>query len=218
MILALHRVSSRAVFDPNSPSSKRIFAELQNPQVRSSLLRYAAWRTDSQADAEDLLADAIERVCDPDRKPWDPAKASFFRHIRLVMDDIATVRARGGRARFEVVDSKLAHDEAMGDRAPLPDGALHEHRQLAWLRRLESILLGQVEGKDPIAASLLRAAQDGIEEPAEQAATIGCRVEEVYEALRRLKYRGARIKAEEEQAEAQRMKETRERTKKEPGK
>jgi DNA-directed RNA polymerase specialized sigma24 family protein len=206
------------VFDPNAPSSKRVLTELQNPQVRRSLLRYAAWRTDSQADAEDLLADAIERVCDPDRKPWDPTKASLFRHIRLVTDDIATVRARSGRARFEVVDSKLAHDATTGEPAPLPDEALHEHRQLAWLRRLGRILLGQVEGKDPIAASVLRAAQDGIEEPAEQAAAIGCRVEEVYEALRRLKYRGARIKAGAEQADAQRMKETREGTKKEPGK
>jgi hypothetical protein len=49
-----------AVFDRNAPSTKRAVVELLKKDVHEQLLRYASWRTSSDAAAKDLLADAIE--------------------------------------------------------------------------------------------------------------------------------------------------------------
>lgn len=211
----MHRIHSRPVFDPDASSSKRAIAELHKKDVRDKIKKYATWRTSCAADADDLVADAMECVCDPDRKPWDDAKRTFFAHIRRVMDDLAIERARGGYARFEVVDSELAVDESTVDPAPRPDEALHDERKLAWMRRLGDLLLGRLGDRDPIATKVFRLACQGIEDPVEQAAAIPCRVDEVYEAQRRLKYRGGCIKAEDREAEATRVKAAREQAKKE---
>jgi DNA-directed RNA polymerase specialized sigma24 family protein len=213
--LTLHRrYGCTAVFDGNAPSSKLALAELQQERVRTSLKKYAVWRTGSEVDAEDLLADGIECVCDPDRKPWDPAKGSFFRHMRLVMDGIAIEQARGGHRRFEVPDVGITFDQGTVDPKPLADEALHAERDLAWLRHLGTVLMGRLREKDPIARKVFEVACEGVEEPQEQARRIGCPVEGVYEALRRLRYHGAKVRAEEDQAEAERMKRAREEARK----
>ena len=204
-----------AVFDPEAPSSKLALAELHKKATRESLHKYAVWRTDSEADAEDLLADAIEWTCDPDRKPWDPAKGSFFRHMRLVMDRIAFNDARRGAGRFERADEGITFGEGTLDPHPLPDEALHEGRKLAWLRRMGSVLLERLQRKDPLAAKVFQVACEGVEDPQEQAERIGCPIEDVYEALRRMRYRGATIRTQDEQAEAERMKRARSEPKKE---
>ena len=65
------------------------------------------------------------------------------------------------------------------------------------------MLLAQLEKTDPIAAKVFRIVCEEEEERAsEQAARIGCTVEEVYAAMRRLRYQGAKIRAEDEQASA----------------
>lgn len=209
-----HGYGCAAVFDKNAPSSKLALAELQQERVRTNLKRYAMWRSKSEVDAEDLLADGIECVCDPDRKPWDPAKGSFFRHMRLVMDRIAIERARGGHRRFEVLDEGITFDQGTVDPKPPADEALHAERNLAWLRHLGTVLMGRLRGKDPVALKVFEVACEGVEEPQEQAKRMGCPVEDVYEALRRLRYNGAKVRAEEEQAEAERMKRAREEARK----
>jgi hypothetical protein len=55
----------------------------------------------------------------------------------------------------------------------------------------------------------MQLARDGIDEPSEVAKEIGCKVEEVYEAQRRLKYHGKQIRAEAEAEEAKRLAEVR---------
>jgi len=202
------------VFDRNAASTVLAIAELSKKDLYDKLRKYALWRTSSTADADDLLADAIEWVCDPQRKPWDPAKGSFFRHMRLVMDTLAIEIARGGRARFEVVSSKLAFNEKTPDVATSADDALHDARTLAWLRRLGQRLLAKIGDKDPLATKVFIAACEGAEEPHEQAAKIGCSVEEVREAQRRLRYQGAGVKAQDQQEEAARMNALREEAKK----
>jgi DNA-directed RNA polymerase specialized sigma24 family protein len=212
--LVLQRVHWRAVFDPNAPSTKRAIAEIHDKEVSDKLRRYALWRTGSKADADDLLADAIECVGDPDRRPWDPTQITFFRHMRRVMDGLVIDLARSGRARFEVVSSTLAFDEDTSDPAPSAEDALHKARKLARWKRLGNLLLSKLEDRDPFAKRLYDAACAGAETADEQAAQLRCRPEEVYEALRRLKYRGARILDEDTQAEAARMKALREKAKK----
>jgi hypothetical protein len=203
-----------AVFDRNAPSTKRAVAELCDKDMHERLFTYALWRTASDAGAKDLLSDAIECVGDPSRKPWDPDKASFFRHMRLVMDTLAIEGARKGYGRFEVVDSRIAVDTTEADPSPVADQALDDHRDLARLKAMGDLLLADLGDSDPVATKVYRAACEGIEEPSEQAAHIGRRVEEVYEALRRLKHRSARIRKAYEAREAERMKDARQSAKK----
>jgi hypothetical protein len=67
---------------------------------------------------------------------------------------------------------------------------------------------------DPLCVRIYEAACKNEETPAEQAARLGVPVEEIYEALRRLKYRAAIAMAEWRKEEAQRMFEARQVAKK----
>jgi hypothetical protein len=203
------------VFDRDAPSTKRVIEELKKPRARERLFRLAMWRTHSEQDADDLVQGALECVCDPERRPWDPAEKTFLIHMSDVMRDIHYEQGRSASARHEVVDSTLARDDATVDSAPLADEALDAHRELARLRDMSERLLADLGEKHPIATKALRLsmAMEGVESPAEQAEKIPCRVEEVYEAYRVLKYHGRLIRAEEEEAEARRMRERREKSK-----
>jgi len=202
-------IVSRAVFDKDAPSSKRVFDELADEKTRASLLKYALWRAKTESDAQDLVADAIECACDPDRKPWDPAKRSFFRHMRFVMDDIAIERARTGYGRFEEVGSDIEFDQVLVDPRPLADEALDAARTPDRLRRLGERLRDRVKDTDPLAAKVLDACGLGLETVEAQASHAGCTEKEAYEAFRRLVYHGAKIVEQEAEARARRMKEAR---------
>jgi DNA-directed RNA polymerase specialized sigma24 family protein len=202
------------VFDKDAPSSLRVFDELAKDSVRKQLHRYAVWRTGDDDDARDLVADALVLVCDPDeKKTWDPAKKSFFGHMRRVLDDLAIIRQRVGRGRFETRETDLiratrdphAFPDPAGEHDP-PDAALGGHFERAWLRGLAERLLQRLRGRDERAVEVYDAACIDAE-PAEQARQLGIPVEEVYEAHRRLRYHGAIVKTDWERAEAARMSE-----------
>ena len=72
-------------------------------------------------------------------------------------------------------------------------------------------LLAEIGAEYPIAKECFELNSRGIDKPEEQAALLGCSVEDVYEANRRLKYHGERIRNEWEAPENLRMKELRER-------
>jgi DNA-directed RNA polymerase specialized sigma24 family protein len=215
-------IRSGPVFDKNAPSSQRALAEIAKDKVREDLHRYAYWRTGDPDDAKDLVAEALEVVLDPQRKPWVDPRISFGRHMRRVMDDMAIEKARTGRGRFEINERDLI--AATGDpnafpdlaaRRPPPDEELHALRELAWLQGLGDILLSTLRGKDDVAVAVYEAACLGHEEPAEQAQYLGVPVEEVYEAHRRLRYHAARILEPWRKEEAQRMFDARQRARKE---
>jgi DNA-directed RNA polymerase specialized sigma24 family protein len=200
------------LFDKNAPTSKLVFAELAKEGVRTQLHRYATWRTRDEDEAKDLVANALVLVCDPaKKKTWDPDKRSFFSHMRRVMDDVAIQQKRVGAGRFEINESTLVRKSGDPDAFPDPadehepaDEQLGGHRDLAWLRRLGAILLERLKVWDEKAIAVYHAACIH-EEPADQAKHLGIPVSEVYEAHRRLRYNGLRLKDERQQAEAARM-------------
>jgi DNA-directed RNA polymerase specialized sigma24 family protein len=179
------------------------------------LLKLALWRTNNVADAEDLIADAVIVASDPVKRSWPPTRG-FLLHMSLVMRDLAIEGWRSARARHEVVDHTLAHDETSVDPAAAPDEALHHGRKLHWLRTLGARLRADrvADGNHPLDVEILDLGPLGIDAPAELAEALGRSVEEINEALRRLRYNGARIRAEYEAAEARRMAEARARAKK----
>ena len=72
----------------------RALEELAKDGQRARLVRLALWYTASAADAEDLVSDAVERVCDPDDSPWDPSNRSFLAHFDQVMRHLADAQRR----------------------------------------------------------------------------------------------------------------------------
>jgi DNA-directed RNA polymerase specialized sigma24 family protein len=207
------------VYDPRAPSSLLALAEYGKPEVARKLIRYANWRTRDVDEAKDLVADALMRVCDPDDKPWDPQARSFFRHFRRVMDDDAIEAARTGPGRFEVSRLQGKDDENDDDvfdrvvhRVPGPDAQLNAGRRLAWLREMMDILVARIGRKDPLSMRIWRLVCDKKlhDEPEEYAEALGVHVTEIYEALRRLRYHGAKVRAGWEAKEKQRMDQLRE--------
>src|ERR1017187_1284444 len=142
-------VGSSPVFDEDSPLSKRVREQLADKTVLANLLKYARWRTKTEWDAEDLLGDAIASACEPNRKPWDPTKRTFFRHMRFVMDDLAIENARSGYARFEEVGSEIDFDEILVDPRPLADDALDAARTPGRLLRWGERLRDRVKERAP---------------------------------------------------------------------
>jgi DNA-directed RNA polymerase specialized sigma24 family protein len=202
------------VIDFEAPSTQLAIAEMEKKEVRTRIFKFAVWRCQSEDDAKDLVADAMLLVYDPARKPWDPAKCSFFAHMRVVLHALASDHARGGRARFEVEDADLAVSDRTPNKSPRADEQLHDQRKLAWMRRLGVLLVAAVEKKHPLAKQVFDVYCQGAEKPAEVAQAIGCRVEEVYEAMELLKYHAKQIRAEDEEAERRRMNEAREKAEK----
>jgi hypothetical protein len=199
------------VYDPRAPSSVLALAEYGKPEVARKLIRYANWRTRDTEEAKDLVADTLMRVCDPQDKPWDPQACSFFSHFRRVMTDDAIEAARTGEGRFEESRQEDEVFERVVSVVPAPDAQLNAGRRLEWLREMMDILVARIGHKDPLSMRIWRLVCDNRhDEPEEYAEALGVPIEAIYEALRRLRYHGARAREQWEAQEARRMVELRE--------
>ena len=194
------------MYDPKAPSSELALAEYLKPEIADRLLKYALWRTRSLADAKDLVADAFIRVCDPDDRPWDPARGSFFRHIRMVMGDDFREEARWGFKAREVVDTEHEVFDRVVDPIPQPDAALQHKRKFEWMRGMMTTVLERLRDKDSLVLGIWDLACEGRhDEPDDFAEALGVSRPEVYEALRRLRYHAAKVREAWEEEELERM-------------
>jgi DNA-directed RNA polymerase specialized sigma24 family protein len=191
--------------DPQTASKERIHEELERAGVRTRLVNFGRSLTGSPIDAEDLVHQALVKVIDPDGVPWDcDGKKSLFEHVGSVMNGLWSNEWRSARVRYEVVDTDLVRDTKSVDRAPLADEALSEHYDRASLHRRSQVLWERLPEGD-LARDVLRAVSAGHETPAAQAAAIGCSVDDVQKAYKRLTYLGRAILDEEGREEARRM-------------
>jgi DNA-directed RNA polymerase specialized sigma24 family protein len=196
----------RAMIDRDAPSTRAALEELAKPGTREKLVKFGMWRLRSQHDAEDLVQRALAKVFDPDDAPWKPDEGkSFLKHVGSIINGLASNENASARARHELVDSPVVSDPRRPSDAPPADEALADARELHWFRRLGERLLAKLDGKDSVAVRAYQLAVQGIDEPSEAAEALGCTVEEVYEAHRRLRYHGKQIRAEAEAEEAARM-------------
>jgi hypothetical protein len=202
---------------PRPACALRVEEELkrQTPPRRKQLFRIACrftyYSREPGDDAQELVAEALAAASDPERYPWDPQRHGFLTHMTWVMRRLAYEHARSAYAEREVVDSEIAHEDALTDASPLADQALHAARQRGWLRELGARLVALLEKRDPIAAQSLRHGMAGIESHAEQAALIGCSAEDIAYAYDRLKYHGRQLREDWEREEDRRMRALRER-------
>jgi hypothetical protein len=196
------------MYDTTAETSVRALAELAKPKMRDLLVRIAFLSTRSEADAEDLVAEALETVLDPVGDPW--VKGSFVNHMMYVMRHQWAERMKTWAARNVAADPAITRDENTVGTEPPADEQLHDRREYHELRSLGAQLLLEIGPKHPIAKRSFELGAQGIEDPEEQAKIIGCTVEEIYRAQDTLKRYAKRIREEHDQAEERRMRELRE--------
>jgi hypothetical protein len=203
------------MIDKDAPSTRRALEEVSKPGVRNKLITFAMWRLESEPDAEDLVQEALAKVCDPQDSPWDEGKGkSFVRHVGSIINGLASNERRSARARREMGEATLGHDIHAVDGSPLPDEALGMHRESARLLRLGTLLRSRIEEKgDQVALDMLDCARRGKVEIEEVEQETGHSPDEIRDAHRRLKYHARQILAEEDEAERKRMNEARENAK-----
>ncbi len=205
----------RRVYDPKAPSSVRALAEFAQRSVRARLLVIAKLFTKgSEADAEDLIAWAMMVVLDPAKDPWP--KGSFTAHMGHAMRHVKDEMNRRAQAKRETVDEDATDDRrALTKEAPA-DAELHRRREIAVFHELGERLMREIGAKHPIAKRVYELSMDDIDEADEQAAIIGCSVDEIHDAREIIKRHAKRIRDEYDQAEELRMKALREKSKNGP--
>jgi DNA-directed RNA polymerase specialized sigma24 family protein len=197
------------MYDPNAESSRRALAELGKLKVRKILLRIAYQFTRSEAEAEDLIADTLLVVLDPERDPWE--KGSFVSHMAYAMRHAWGEKMKTWAARNIAPDEGVTRDEstASNEETP-PDDHAHDRRTLQAYRSMGAQLLLEIGAKHPVAKRVFELGAQGVEDAEEQAAIIGCTVKEIHRARELLKDHGRRIREEHEQTDERRMRELRE--------
>jgi DNA-directed RNA polymerase specialized sigma24 family protein len=195
------------VLDGGTSSSKSVLAELRKPEVRAALTRLALWNTRSAVDAEDLVESALLRTLDPEDNPWAPEERTFLTHMTHVMRQVWWLERR---ERKRMIPGDPA---AVGKGLASPDPPLEEQlerqRSLAVYRQLAERLTAELASTDPIAAGVYDLYARGIDDAATVAAEVPCKVDEVYPAVRRIRYRARELLAEWETNETERMKQLR---------
>jgi DNA-directed RNA polymerase specialized sigma24 family protein len=192
------------MYDADATSSRLAVAELSKPGVTKRLLKFAMWSTPSEAEAEDLIANTLLRVLDPQDAPWDPARGSFLKHMAYVMRQQWDRHVRKSMVQKEIVGTGLASDEHTVSREPPADDELDRRRSLAVLRTLGERLLVRV-GDDVRARQVFDLGAQGIHEQSEQAEVLACTSNEVKDAVLRLKYHARLVREEWTDSEERRM-------------
>jgi DNA-directed RNA polymerase specialized sigma24 family protein len=173
------------VLDAEAPSSKLALAQLAVPGVHARLLKIAKWSTESETEAEDLVAACLARVLDPEDSPWVPAERAFLRHMTFVIRRVWYRDRRRLVAQREVIDSRIANHEHTESPEPSPDDELERRRWLAARRKLGEQALASL-GDDPIARRVIELGIEGLHGEGELAERVPCTVAEVKAALKRL--------------------------------
>jgi hypothetical protein len=77
------------MFEADAPSTLRALAEMRIAVVRQKIDEVAtALGGFEGGDPDDLVAEALLGVCDPQGSPWDPERGSLVRHMGQVMRDL----------------------------------------------------------------------------------------------------------------------------------
>ncbi len=143
-------VSVAPVLDPDAPSSRLVIEQLGKPTVKARLQQMARWSTGSDVNGEDLVADALIRVLDPEDAPWRPERITFLHHMNNVIRQTWDRQLRKILARQDAIDRGLARDENANDPELAPDEQLHELRTLHRWRKIRDEVLAEIGDKHPL--------------------------------------------------------------------
>jgi hypothetical protein len=194
-----------AMVDVASPLALRVAAELRKEGVMRDL-REIAMRLGGghEADAKDLLANALARVIDPDGDPWSSGTHGFLAHMWVAMRRVRYRQRRRVRKGTEIFDGGVAEERAAND-APRVDDEVDRMRSLAVLRTLGERVLARL-GDDALARQLYETALTEDLDPAEEAARFQRTVAEIRAAHERIRYRARLVLDEWNASEERRRK------------
>jgi DNA-directed RNA polymerase specialized sigma24 family protein len=167
-------------------------------ELRRHLQHAASRHTRTEQDAEDLcqtaFVDAIRRA----RRTGEPKPpVTFFQFVGSILNSLGATRRRSLRRRPEPVAYEEERSGVVAA-APDPERALTDHGEMRDRDRLERELRAYMateageEGRVPL--GLLEWADRGVTKNAEFAEKVGCSVEEVLRAKKRIGRHGARIR------------------------
>jgi DNA-directed RNA polymerase specialized sigma24 family protein len=192
--LAPSRIASYLSGVPGEPSAVEhraaIDAELKKlkdddwRRLRKQLVGFAVYRCKNKELAEELVQRAMEKLLDPRRSSWVPAKEPVLaRHLMSLVNTAYANERTSARARRDVPldDDPNDEDELRDERAFSEDRAAEMDMNA---RRLK-MLCARFEGEE-IPAKLLGHMLDGLETPAALATAMRMTVDEVVVVRRRI--------------------------------
>jgi DNA-directed RNA polymerase specialized sigma24 family protein len=210
-VLVWYSVRVPHMYDPKSPASQRVIAKLEQPGTWWRLVQLAFWSTKDASRAEDLVADTLIRVMDPDDLPWIEKERPFLSHMSFSFRHVWNDQLRRHSAQ-EVPEDGLAVDDKTLSKEPPVDEELDRRRMLATFDELGEKLLAAAGEIDATTKACMELAMQGLS-PEEQAAKLGCDISKVYEAQHFRRRHAARLRDEWNASELERMRALRDRAK-----
>jgi DNA-directed RNA polymerase specialized sigma24 family protein len=198
------------VLDFDAPSSRLALDQFRQPIVRERLMNLAKLRTGSEFEADDLVANALLLVLDPDGKPWVPELGPFLAHMDFLMRWLRGRQIRKAQVQQGLLHSGVHRSEYTPAPRPPPDHEVERELSIAFWQSLLEVVLAEIGDKYPLTRRLCELEARGIDEPADQARIIGCKVQDVYRTLETLQYHAKRVFDAWELAEERRMKDLQE--------
>jgi DNA-directed RNA polymerase specialized sigma24 family protein len=172
--------------DPPSSDAAALVPAKDWPRIRAEMVRFACRLARSRGAADELVQEAVARVIDRERDPWDPETEPLLaKHMMRIIENIA----RGNRAKVAVrrdPRNVAAVEERTIRRPESPEdaalGAEGEREARGTLDEVKAELAG-----DAPALEVVDLSERGVDRPADQAAATGRPIEEIRNARRRVR-------------------------------
>jgi hypothetical protein len=164
----------------------------RDERLRRKTFAHAYSLTRNVADAKELAQEAITRAIDPSQAPWDPdTQPNLLLHLGSLMNS-AVANRRRGEQRHPFIRYVAAKDMRV-DTAPTAEERIVHEDDISRLERWMQELRGALAGDD-VALGKIDLVYRGIDDAASQAEALGCSLDDVYRANKRIAYHVSRIK------------------------
>jgi DNA-directed RNA polymerase specialized sigma24 family protein len=192
----------------------RIILRLTDHAVKKA--RWYGWRMGKSAETviggtspEDVVLEAISKVFDGDRR-WDPSEnPDLFQYIKSVVDslmnhltksfDCTNIRRMPQSEEGEILEEMLKPADPESDTArhlsrpsPNPEQILLRKEQEEAEQKAFDKLMESIKGDDDLETVIL-CVMDGMMKPAEIAEATGFEINHVYQLMRKLNRKAAKI-------------------------
>jgi DNA-directed RNA polymerase specialized sigma24 family protein len=166
-----------------------------DPDLSETLFEWARARTRHKEDAEDVVGTTLRRALQRERtaQRWDPGgEVTALAYLAAIQSGVLSDRRRLARRRpsTPVEDPDAAQSTTLDPEQVLLERGQEEERRRITAELCEK-LAAETNGKIPLA--MMDAAEQGIQGHARLAEHIGCTIEQIRAAQRRITYHARRL-------------------------